>query len=285
MLIKDVIAEILLLETPKKRLTTQYLHVLFFREISEKIGVFDVNNFSNKDYVKFILDLKREKIKRKTFDDYTKFINIIFRYAYQAKYSTHLLSFKKTDAAKEQTGRVYTDVELSKLYFALQTDEHKLQFILSVECFMRLREVLHLRWSKVDLKNKKITLGKDDVKTGSKTGKGRVIPLSKKSIRYMKLIKRESDFVFHNSKNNKFMNSNKKAWQTAKRLAGITGRARWHDLRHTALTKAVMERKVNLSHITFVAGLSIRTLERIYLHPEIEKLREVVGDFKFKKVS
>jgi hypothetical protein len=56
------------------------------------------------------------------------------------------------------------------------------------------------------------------------------------------------------------------AWRTAKKLAGITGRSNWHSLRHTAITRALMEHGVDRVHLSEYAGVSINTIQKVYLH-------------------
>lgn len=282
---EDLINEILVTETPLKRKTTQGMHVNYLTELREELGHVYLNDFTRAEYMKWITAFKSKK-KRSTFDDYTKFINIIFNYAYQNKYITNKIKFPKTDPEKGQVGRVYTDAELLRIYSCTH-GTLLVQFVLSFECFMRLREVLYLTWDRVDLDKKFITLRKQDVKTGSRTGMGRFIPLS--DFAYNLLVKMKyistSIYVFPNPAGTGPQHSNKKAWSTVKRHAKISGRARWHDIRHTALTKAALEKMVSPTRLCKVAGLSIRTLERVYLHSQIEYLREVTKSLEIKKIS
>lgn len=144
---------------------------------------------------------------------------------------------------------------------------------------MRLREALRLRKECVDLDTGKITLGPEDVKTGSRTGKGRNFIMGNHTLeRIRQRFKNVSDpvFVFPSSRaKGKAQDSNKTAWKTAKRAAKIKGRARWHDLRHTALTIALLEKRINPVAVSEYAGVALPTIQRVYLHGEAEKTKDV----------
>jgi integrase len=284
--IKTVIEEILLDVAPKKRPSTQERYFMYLGEMLLDLGDFDINLFGRKDFNIWHRKLKLQKPHRKTFNDYVKFMNIVFNFAYQNKYITHLIKFPLVDGEQEHTGRVYSKKELNNIF--LNMDEiTKAQFILSLECFMRLREVLHLTWDRVDFEKKLIVLRKKDVKTGSRCGKGRDVPMSQNCFNVLLKLKINADtnFVFPSPNGKKYQNSNYKKWSRAKKDAKIVGRARWHDIRHTALTCAILELKLPIAHVSMVAGVSIRTLQKVYLHHEIEHLRGVAESMNLLKCA
>lgn len=286
MKIKEVIDEILETVTPLKRKGTQAMHFIYLKEIRHAIGNRALSAFNRKDFMQWIGKLKLTK-KRKTFDDYSKFINIIFNYAYQQRMCRFLTKFPKVDTAIKKTGRVYTNEELNLLWKHMN-GPMKLQFILALEMFMRLREALYLKWDRVDLQRRVINLRAEDVKTGSKTGKGRCIPISENAYNILIELKASGAhpvWVFPNPSGGGPINNNRRAWRTAKKRSQVTGRARWHDLRHTALTLAIGEHKVPAAHLCLVAGLSIRTLERVYLHPQVDHLRSVTEQINVLKIA
>lgn len=284
--IAEVIDEILVSVTPLKRKGTQDMHRIYLSELREEIGAYDLETFRKVQFLKWLNGFKLKKESRSTFNDYSKFMNIISNYAYQNKYISHLIKYPATDAEKDAIGRVYKHNELKALW-AFMDDSLRPAFILSLECYMRLREVLHLEWDRVDLVNKKLTLRKQDVKTGSRCGKGRVVPLSPNAFEYLSELKKRATtkWVFPNPQGTGPQNENRRTWKNAKNAAKIRGRARWHDLRHTALSMAVMEKKIPLAELSKVAGVSIRTLEKVYLHAEVEHLREVTQAINIKKIA
>jgi hypothetical protein len=107
---------------------------------------------------------------------------------------------------------------------------------------------------------------------------GRVIPWTEnvKAI-ILRRLRKDTEFIFPNQRGNRHMQSNKRAWNRAKQLAGIKGRARWHDIRGTALTAAVFQEKKSIHEVSKVAGLSVRTMEKVYVQPNVDQLRNAVG--------
>lgn len=279
----DCAKEVLKEYTPTQRLGTQENHKYYIGELVKLFGEYDPNAISVKLFNEAIKRLKR-KGKRKTFMDYAKHMNLVMHYAYNQKYCTHDISFSNPDAKGEGAGRVYTDEEIKSLWKAMGDDQRDL-FVLSYECIMRLREAMFLTWSRIDLDSGLITLRASDVKTGSKTGKGRQFQASKNALDRMrarfKRIGLVSPFVFPSPTNKqKPMRQNKTAWASAKKNANIKGRARWHDLRHTALTKALLVHKLNPIEVSEYAGVSVRTIQEIYLHSKAEQTRSVAGVIK-----
>lgn len=282
MAISKVIDEIQDTVTPLKRKGTQENHKLYLGELKKEWGSWDISRISLPAWNNWLNEFRRRK-NRKTFSDYVKHMNLVLRYAYKQRYVTHLVTLPNPDPVGEGAGRVFKRDEIERLWDAMN-EETRDQFVLSFECFMRLREALYLEWARVDLSTGVITLRAQDVKTGSKTGKGRAFRMSdhalKRLVARRKRIK-DSRYVFPSPENKeKPIHSNKKAWLTAKRKAGIKGRARWHDLRHTAITWALLDSKVDPVLVSEYAGVSLRTIQRVYLHSTHEKTAQVSGAVK-----
>jgi integrase len=167
-----VIDEILDTVTPSKRKGTQENHKLYLGELRKEWGRWDISRITLAAWVDWLKAFRARK-RRKTFADYAKHMNLILRYAYRQRYVTHLLVLPNPDPKGKSAGRVFSDEEIKSLW-SVMSDETRDQFSLSFECFMRLREALYLTWERVDLETGVLTLRPEDVKTGSKTGKGRV---------------------------------------------------------------------------------------------------------------
>lgn len=272
----EVIEEILRVEMPRKRKTTQDQYKRFLTELKDEWGRSDLNSITLSEFDDWLIDFRSRKPNRTTFMDYAKYMNKIFSFAYQRRYVSHKIVFRSPDEAAEE-GRVYTRDEVTSVYDHMG-EELRDQFTLSLECFMRLREVLKLTWERVDLKTGAITLRKQDVKTGSKTGKGRTFIMSPHALERLqaRYAARTSDvWVFPSPTGKGPVNQNKKAWATAKKRAGIRGVAKWHALRHTALTWALLDQKANPLMVSEYAGVSIATIQKVYLHSTAEKTAEV----------
>lgn len=275
-LFSEVANEILQFEKPKKRAKTQKNYDIYFGELIREWGQWGIDRITPDAFAVWLSDFRKRK-KRKTFSDYAKYMNIGLHQAYKKKYITHFVKVENPDPAS-RAGRVYSEKEIESLW-SVMGEETRDQFVLSYECFMRLREALFLTWDRIDFKSETIHLRAEDVKTGSKTGKGRTFKLSANALARLKrrYRSRASDvYVFPSpSDYGRPIAQNKTAWANAKRKAGVTGRARWHDLRHTALTRALLERKANPIMVSEYAGVSMRTIQRVYLHSTADQTAEI----------
>jgi integrase len=277
--VREVIEEFLRTQTPQRRVGTQEKHRMYFAELISEWGQWSIDRMTLSAWQDWLRGFRLRK-QRQTYMDYAKNMNTILRYAYTHKYSTHLLVLPNPDTNKKKAGRVYTDEEIGRLWEAMG-EETRDQFSLCYECFMRLREALKLTWDRVDIDSGVVTLTKDDVKTGSKTGRGRSFVLAPNTLERMR--KRYADrgsspYVFPSKQDpSKPVHDNKTAWKAAKRRAKITGRARWHDLRHTALTRALLVSRVEPILVSEYAGVSLKTIQQVYLHATAEKTASVAG--------
>jgi integrase len=271
--VHSVIDEINEVETPTLRKRSQIRRKHFFGIFKEEFGTMDISRVNLERWSNWLRGYMRRS-KRTTFKDFPKNMNIVLRYAYEQQYVSHLISLPNPDAGKiKRKARVYTPDELGALYNVMN-DDTKLQFVLSYQCYMRLREVLYLTWDRIDFKTGEITLNAEDVKTGSRTGKGRIFKASSDIIERLKerrLSAGPSRYVFPSPVSpNQPIEDNKKAWIGAKKRAGIKGKATWHEIRHTAITHALMIHGVEPMMVSEFAGVSVATIQRVYLHSTAE---------------
>lgn len=284
MKLKTIIDEILTDIAPMKRVGTQLMYQRYLGDIRDDLGERELDGFTRKNFLDWIHQRRCKRPMRSYFNDYTKFMNIIYNFAHDNNYINRAVKFPMVDGEREMVGRVYTTQEINAL-LKVFSDTMLLQFFLSFECFMRLREMLHLTWDRVDLTKRVIILRKTDVKTGSRNGVGRDVPISANALRMLITRKKgtASKWVFPNPYGSGYANSNKTAWTLAKKRAGIVGRARWHDIRHTAISYAILELKLPIAHVSKIAGVSMRTIERVYLHHDTEQLRFVSDQMNILK--
>jgi hypothetical protein len=179
--------------TPGQRKGTQNNHNTYILELIKILGDRDINSI-NSDSLKEVVEAVKQKKRiskngkplpmRQTFMDYAKNLNLVMKHAYQNKWTTHHLKFSNPDKKKE-TGRLLTRVEVNALWSAMNEDTRD-QYVLALECVMRLREAICAPWSEINLETGEWTLPKERVKTGSKTGRGRSFIVSQNSLERLK---------------------------------------------------------------------------------------------------
>jgi integrase len=134
---------------------------------------------------------------------------------------------------------------------------------------MRKAEILNLRWSDVDLKNRKITI------VNTKNNESRVIPINQTL--YQELLrlfeKSQGEYVFANRDGRPFGDI-KRGFSSALKKAKIED-FRFHDLRHTFGSYLVME-GVNLKTVQQVMGHKDIRLTLRYSHLSPEYVQEAV---------
>lgn len=250
---------------------------IYIKALIQEMGHVNITAINEGFFDEWLAEF-RGKVKRTTFCDYAKYLGKVLRHAHRKRVIDRLPEIKNPDAPK-RTGRVYTHEEIA----AILKDANptfELQLRLCLQSFMRLREMLFLTWDRVDLEKGLIRLGAADVKTGSKTGEGREFFVNERIVKLLKRrhkkLHQRTPYVFPSRGNpNKPTWSNKTAWRSAKAAAGIERQARWHDLRHTALTWALTEGKQNPLMVSVYAGVSLRTIQKVYLKVKPEHTRDV----------
>jgi integrase len=279
----DLIDEMLRDVAPLKRASTQELYFIYLGELKIELGDREIETFSRKDYMAWMRDFKLRK-DRKTFFDYTKYLNIAFKFAYQERYVDHWIKFPSVEEETGPRWRCLTETEIGTIDIVM-TEPIRTQFLISYECFMRLREMLKLTWDRVDFENRQLILRAQDVKTGKKQRRGRNVPMTENVFQALLKLKEsaETPFVFPSPSGHKAQDDNGKTWARALKDAGIIGKVRWHDLRHTALSHAVMIHKLPLADVSKASGVSIKTLEKVYLHHDVDHIRGVAETMNARK--
>ncbi len=282
------------------------------RTVPELIREFGVVNLIDvtPNFVNMWLERFKKTRNRQSYNQYVSYISKIMNHALSAGVIDKKYSYVLPDR-EPKAGRVYTSDEIARITNALQlgidnaTTTHTrtlayfamLRFRLSFNSFMRLGEVTHLEWSRVDLSSGKITL----LSKNTKTKKPRsfyvdevtVLPL----LKHVHTLTSAKQYVFYNERTGKPMIDVASSWETTKRAAGIKGKARWHDLRHTAITWALVgndkvafetkemseldrvkymsERLMTPALVSSFAGVGINVIERVYLNCAPERTKSV----------
>jgi len=154
---------------------------------------------------------------------------------------------------KEPPGRLryLTDSEIGKLLKSC-ANHIKSIVMVALNTGMRKGEILNLRWSNIDMKNRIIMIRK------TKNNEMRMIPINNTLYYELKTIGAQSNgqYVFTNQ-NGKPYGDVKTGFNAALRRAGIKD-FRFHDLRHTFASRLVM------------AGVDIRTVQELMGHKDIK---------------
>lgn len=279
--ITKVIDEFLERETPKQRPRTQVKHKFFMEAIREGLGHLDAGSVTEELADDWLRSVKRMGVRTtySSFADYPKHFNRLMRYAHRRQYAGNLISVRNPLERSRPKFRVFTLKEICRMY-DVADQRGKLQLTLAYENALRLREMLGLTTEQVNLTTGKLILRPHQVKTGSKTGRGRTIYLSENGLRLLKewretLPERAAFFFPSPTLENSPVDHNRGLWGQIKTKAKIKGSARWHDLRHTAISHMLLKRKLPIVDVSKFVGTSISEIEKTYLHENPNDLREV----------
>ncbi len=160
--------------------------------------------------------------------------------------------------------------------------ETKPFFVIALETGLRRGDLLRLRWGSVDLAEGWIRV------TIEKTRREAVVPISRACREALLECRRRavlSELVFVNAGGQPLSwTTVQRQFELAKKLAGITRRFRFHDLRHT-FGSTLASQGVSLQVIAKALGhSSIRMSER-YARPSFESLREIKRALDSARVS
>ena len=127
--------------------------------------------------------------------------------------------------------------------------------VMALKTGARKKEIWNLKFEDVDFKRNHIRLME------TKSGKPRSIPMTKDLMeilqRRRRIINFTSHYVFPSSVNPNRPNNFERTWDTALKESGVTN-FRWHDLRHTFASRAVM------------AGVTLRSLADLLGHAKVD---------------
>lgn len=168
-----------------------------------------------------------------------------------------------------------------------------LQILIALTMGMRKREILHLSKEEVDLERREINLDPKRLKT--RKSREVAIPISHSVYPLLKRAFEEAPgkFVFpawHTNEPgqpldpNQPQNDNSFHWDKVRELAKVN--ARFHDLRHTALTNMLVAGFPEFA-IRKICGVAEETMRRIYAHVEVEtkdKFRDLFAG-KFQETT
>lgn len=166
-------------------------------------------------------------------------------------------------------GRRISVPELQAMY-AQCADVFRPFFVLAVETGARRGELLGMRWTEIDLVRAEWRIPKERCKTKH----SRTIPLSNAAVEALRSIlpaKYAGDEVFTGWTEFKV----KYHWKQVLKAAGIVGRVRLHDVRHTFASNF----RGRWSSLKDICGWKTDAMASHYTHTTVDELREDMAKF------
>ena len=190
-------------------------------------------------------------------------------------------------AEREDVGRALTAEEESSVLAQASASESPHIYsavVIALNTGLRDSEIRHMQWRQIDFFKQLLTVGKSKTAEGT----GRTIPLNSELLRplvqhqswYEKNVGKPTGdhFVFAKGSHNHFdktepVTSFKTAWNRVRRDAKVS--ARFHDLRHTLITK-LAESGAGDETIMGIAGHVSRRMLSRYAHIRTEAKRKAL---------
>ena len=183
----------------------------------------------------------------------------------------------KFERESDQIGKAMSDEDETRLLAACESNLLLRTVVsLALNTALRKSEIRTLRWRQIDLLERTLTVGR----TKTEGGSGRVVPLN--SVAYAALVRwasrfpeaRPDDYVFPACENARFdcpkpdtskidpsrpIKAWRTAWRRALKEAGLS--IRFHDLRHTCITKLAEGWASEQTLMSIAGHLSCKMLE------------------------
>lgn len=263
-----------------------------FKRLIPRFGGIRADSLSLELFEKYVDACRDENPECRLFND-MKHYRMVCVKARAKGFLRQEFEFINPDEDFEEAGRELSETEIARLLKAATGAKWSkyippkpilVQMVAAYTMGMRKREILRLRKSNVDMEKREIHLEKKMVKTRQ----GRRFKMNPY---FYELLKRHLDkyqkprfkkkygsspWIFPSPTDHKEpVGDNKTAWQALKKQAKV--QCRFHDLRHTFLTRALLVLKLNPSDVSVYAGVSLATLYKVYLHPHPEHTKDIAN--------
>lgn len=225
----------------------------------------------------------------RVFDHTAVHLKAIFDYIRAQKLILSVPDFNLLRGVKEavvrnskrvKVGRVYKEEEIAAMLKAAnqlspaKRPYARLGILLGARAGLRKMEALTLEWKHVDLKKRSMTVW------SRKNHKWRDIPLAWELVEAFKAMPRDNaaGLIFPKKSNPSEPLSSQlfdKMWVAVKAFAGITGKARFHDLRHTFATRTAEEGWPPIVACS-VLDQSFKVYQGVYCKPSFESKSDLI---------
>lgn len=272
-LVGDKFPEFVELKRGKSKATYDSIKNQWEKHLKEYFEAKLIDEVTGSEWLRYVAWKRAEPgmADRKFFND-RKYLSMFLHWLHRDGLLAKVPRLEDVDPTID-AGRVFADDEIEALLTAAQPDL-KDQIQMALTMGMRHGEIWSLEWAQVNLRARTIHLPAHK----TKIREARTFAMSEigEAILKRRRASSESDWVFPHSDDpskpaGRF--GEKSAWDKARIAAGVEGR--FHDLRHTFLTRA-FKKAVNPALICAYAGLSLEEADRTYLHFD-EKDTEVVA--------
>lgn len=271
----DMAQTVIKLKVGKAKATQESARITFGKHLIPFFGTYRIDQISEIEWESYIIAKRQIQPGIKLFNHWKHMI-MVMRLAYKQGAIERPVSLKNPDL-QTRIGKVFTEDEINRLLNNANPDL-KLQILMGVKMGMRKSEILKLSWDRVDMERQVIHLRAED----TKIRQGRSMGIAPDIYIGLQKRDRSSPWVFPWRENkSKPVAANKSAWRECKLAARVEGR--FHDLRHTFLTKALLEKKANPLDVSVYAGVSLEMIQSVYLHPNVEHTRSIANLFWEKK--
>jgi integrase len=213
--------------------------------------------------------------KRRLFD-VAKYLSKVLTYSHRRGWIPRKPAILNPDKAV-RAGRVLSPEEVSKIC-NVADPRLIVQITLAYECGMRTSEILKLEWKDLEITPDRVTahLREEKVKANPRS-----IELSPNAAAMIRGLAREGGtrgWVFSSvvmPQRHERDAVLTRRWRRSCRRAGIQGRVRFYDLRHSFFTRALLEKELPVQQVSLYGGTSMAMLQKVYLHGAPERTRSV----------
>lgn len=261
-------------ENGDRRLGTRKNDATYFRVIRAHFGD-DSADQIDEDYWDTWVRTKGRRLNR-SLSDIAKYLSKVLTYGYSKGYLRRKPKIKNPDKAKK-TGLIYENSDIERFLDYADPLLRDL-IILGAECGLRPHENRGLRWEWVEMTEESVFLHLPA--TFTKTKKPRSIVVSSNSAEILKRRYKErvGPFVYPAPKDdNKPVRREyvAKLWRKMLKKSGSMQGIKFHWLRHSFFTRALLDAKLPIAEVSQYGGNSVRILTERYLQDDPNRTRDV----------
>lgn len=239
-------------------------------------GKYPLDEITDEVWGRFVLHL-HTKYPKRYLGNTRKYMRIILKRARNSGLTTKTLELAIPDR-KRVAGKWFTQEEIEALLGASKPDL-QIQILMGYLMGMRKMEILALTWDRVNFDKKTVYLGEDHTKT--KRAREMAIPDKLLPILRERRLLSSIPYVFPLKDGRRgHVRSIEKNWQNARTAARVYGR--FHDLRHSFLSETLLVKKMNPLHVSIYAGVSLKEIQKTYLHPDAETTRGIASAMRIR---